>query len=106
MDVAHIAASVAPVGVKVHKIGCRHMACSPMNSGSEEQVGQESNLQPAVLEIAAACSVASHWVPKCEGSRYLERLLFQSVPFRSRALLPKLLPQASRVAPPYQKPAK
>jgi hypothetical protein len=69
-----------------------------MNSG---QVGQESNWQPAVLEIAAACSISFHQVSLCAAFHHLAGLVFQSVPFRSTALLPKVLPQAACLRPAF-----
>ena len=39
-----------------------HAATVPMNSGFDGQVGQESNLQPAVLEHSAHCPESSNVV--------------------------------------------
>jgi hypothetical protein len=45
------------------------------------QVGQESNLQPAVLEIAAACSDTSQYIHGCPSIRpfWVLRVPFSSV---------------------------
>jgi hypothetical protein len=65
--------------------------CARWNLG---QVGQESNLHPAVLEVAALHSVRFCFVPLFGGFRTFSHLVFHALPFRSRALLPVLLPQA------------
>ena len=61
------------------------------------QVGQESNLQPAVLETAADCSDGSRQVPIAGIFGRAASRSVCSVPFKSTALLPKLLPRWLRV---------
>jgi hypothetical protein len=65
LGVDQMAASVAPVapvgvkwGQKHEKQAARHVAAAQINSRFMGQVGQESNLQPAVLEPAAIRSAA------------------------------------------------
>jgi hypothetical protein len=59
----HTYRGVTPVGVKWGQMqerqAVRHMACSSDECRSTGQVGQESNLQPAVLEHAARCPTSS-----------------------------------------------
>jgi hypothetical protein len=57
-------------------------------------VGQESNLHPAVVEVAALRAVTFLFVPALGRFNTLSRLVSHTVLFRSRALLPFLLPQA------------
>jgi hypothetical protein len=62
LGVGRKAVSIASVGVKwvkARKMGWIHEAAAQMNSAFPGQVGQESNLQPAVLEHSARCPDAS-----------------------------------------------
>jgi hypothetical protein len=43
------------IGVNAHAFCWGYGAVSPINSGFTGQVGQESNLQPAVLESCQTC---------------------------------------------------
>src|SRR5262245_1075077 len=56
-------ASLGSPGSKVRKIGCGHIARSLDKVMLYRQVGQESNLQPAVMEVAALRPVQS----RCAG---------------------------------------
>jgi hypothetical protein len=53
---------------------------------------QESKLQPPVLEIAATCSVTAGCVPTFDDCSVRRGTPSHSVPFKSGALLPQLLP--------------
>jgi len=55
-------------GVKRSKTGCSDEGCNPHEIKLfEGQVGQESNLQPAVLEPDAMRSVTFHYVTSSDG---------------------------------------
>ena len=57
-----VVSSRGQIGVNAHTLRWSHGAAIPMNSGLQGQVGQESNLQPAVLEHSARCPESSRVV--------------------------------------------
>jgi hypothetical protein len=73
-------------GVNAYTLGWSHGAVTPMNSGLSGQVGQESNLQPAVVEVAALRPIPSCPVLSCRIFPCVHRSTVPYSPVSSRGI--------------------